>query len=231
MTVCPHLCFHQHTRLDLHFRYVRHLRFGHHAHNLLGVRRIAQESPGHWDAAESRPIPRRLTSPHPRSPGEACGMTTDGRSARRESWRNTCSHLCPHRYSSLFKPTCQDPICPLQAVVVQFAEDAVEGGPRRGPISLAVGETHGIDTGFTNPEGVEFGLAPAGIKAGYARDASSVHPRGQLGLRLGGGGFLPASGGQRFWRHCFIGKLNHHELGDKLFRSMQVEINGGAFGI
>ena len=39
---------------------------------------------------------------------------------------------------------------------------SVLGGPRRGPMSLAVGETHGNDVPqrIANPEGVEFGLAP-----------------------------------------------------------------------
>jgi hypothetical protein len=51
-----------------------------------------------------------------------------------------------------------------------------------------------------------------------------------LGLRWGDS-FPPPFGGRRFgWRY-FIRKFKHHELGGEFLGTMQVEINGGTFGI
>jgi hypothetical protein len=41
----------------------------------------------------------------------------------------------------------------------------------------------------------------------------------------------PALGGPGFWRRDFVGQFNHHELGGKLFGSVEVEVDGGAFGV
>ena len=50
---------------------------------------------------------------------------------------------------------------PIRGIALAMRVDLER--PRRGPMSLAVGETHGNDAPrrFTNPEGVEFGLAPS----------------------------------------------------------------------
>ena len=54
---------------------------------------------------------------------------------------------------------------------------AGEEGPRRGPMSLAVGEIHGTDAlrRVTNPEGIKFGLAPSWFRKGST-------PSGSIGI-------------------------------------------------
>ena len=83
----------------------------------------------------------------------------------------------------------------------------------------------------TQGNGAELNLRATPRRSAPATFQQGINVDKESGLRLGADGFLPAFGRERFGRGSFIGKLNHHNLGGKFLRSMQVEINRGTFGI
>ena len=54
---------------------------------------------------------------------------------------------------------------------------------------------------------------------------------GKSRLRLGGDGFLSASGGNEFGRRGFIRQFNNHDLGVEFLEAMKVEINRSTIGV